>query len=232
MRAVTSLGTVAGALVCLAALRSCGAGQDSGTGGGREHGRPAVRADIQPSAGLRTEARWAPDAQISGVTLMRRRPKRRPRNSNAFSKHSAIRHRPDYQNWLTPEQYGDRFGLRENDFGMVGSWLEAGGFTIEDRARARNWIRFQRDGGGHGTGVSCRAASIQRGWRGALRKQGRDSDTRGVGGYCRRRARIGRFPPETSAYRNHRDTRNGCRRRRSLHCSRRFRDHIRHSEPL
>jgi subtilase family serine protease len=49
---------------------------------------------------------------------------------------------PDYQNWLTPEQYGERFGLSENDLAAISSWLQSSGFAVEQVARARNWITF------------------------------------------------------------------------------------------
>jgi subtilase family serine protease len=49
---------------------------------------------------------------------------------------------PDYQHWLTPEEFGDRFGVNENDLGKIASWLQAEGFIVEQVARARNWIAF------------------------------------------------------------------------------------------
>jgi subtilase family serine protease len=48
----------------------------------------------------------------------------------------------DYHRWLTPEQYADRFGLNPADFERVTSWLISDGFTIEDKARGRDWIAF------------------------------------------------------------------------------------------
>ena len=54
---------------------------------------------------------------------------------------------PDYRNWLTPEQYGERFGLSENDLARITSWLQSRGFVIEDVARARNWITFNGTAG-------------------------------------------------------------------------------------
>jgi len=49
---------------------------------------------------------------------------------------------PDYHRWFTPEEFGQRFGVSENDFARLRSWLEASGFTIEQTARAQNWISF------------------------------------------------------------------------------------------
>jgi uncharacterized protein (TIGR03437 family) len=49
---------------------------------------------------------------------------------------------PDYHNWLTPEQYADRFGLTLTDLERVTAWLTSAGFRIEYTARGRDWIAF------------------------------------------------------------------------------------------
>ena len=54
---------------------------------------------------------------------------------------------PHFQNWLTPEQFGERFGVSENDLARITSWLESHGFVVEQVARARNWIAFNGTAG-------------------------------------------------------------------------------------
>jgi subtilase family serine protease len=49
---------------------------------------------------------------------------------------------PDFRNWLTPEQFGDRFGASQSDVAQITGWLEAQGFAIHRVARSRNWIAF------------------------------------------------------------------------------------------
>ncbi len=49
---------------------------------------------------------------------------------------------PAYHQWLTPEQYGARFGLSDSDLATVESWLENQGFKIEKVPEARNVIEF------------------------------------------------------------------------------------------
>jgi subtilase family serine protease len=49
---------------------------------------------------------------------------------------------PSYHQWLTPEQYGARFGMADADIAKVQSWLEQQGFAIDSVARSRNMIRF------------------------------------------------------------------------------------------
>src|SRR5580704_1053441 len=38
---------------------------------------------------------------------------------------------PDYQRWLTPEQYGSRFGLGQGDLNKVRGWLESEGLQVD-----------------------------------------------------------------------------------------------------
>lgn len=49
---------------------------------------------------------------------------------------------PNYHRWLTPAQYGARFGLSESDLVTLESWLQAHGFKIENVPQARNLIQF------------------------------------------------------------------------------------------
>ena len=49
---------------------------------------------------------------------------------------------PDYQRWLTPEQFGDRFGLSPGDIDKVTAWLEGEGFHVEGVPASRNMIAF------------------------------------------------------------------------------------------
>ena len=49
---------------------------------------------------------------------------------------------PAYHRWLTPEQYGARFGPGDADLATVESWLQGQGFRIEEVPRGRNVIAF------------------------------------------------------------------------------------------
>jgi len=50
---------------------------------------------------------------------------------------------PRYRNWLTPEQYADRFGASNADIAQIVSWLEAKGLTVISTARGRNFVVFK-----------------------------------------------------------------------------------------
>jgi Pro-kumamolisin, activation domain/Bacterial Ig-like domain (group 3) len=47
-----------------------------------------------------------------------------------------------YHQWLTPEEYADRFGLSLSDVAKLTAWLQSQGFNVVETARGRNWIVF------------------------------------------------------------------------------------------
>jgi len=49
---------------------------------------------------------------------------------------------PNYQKWLSPEEFADRFGLSPNDVSEIVSWLHSHGFTVDEVARTRRWVSF------------------------------------------------------------------------------------------
>jgi hypothetical protein len=54
---------------------------------------------------------------------------------------------PNYHKWLTPDEYGNRFGLSQSDAGAITDWLKQQGFTIVYVARGRNYIAFDGTAG-------------------------------------------------------------------------------------
>jgi uncharacterized protein (TIGR03437 family) len=49
---------------------------------------------------------------------------------------------PRYHKWLTPAQFGDRFGLSAGDLAKIATWLRSEGLTVNRTASGRNWISF------------------------------------------------------------------------------------------
>jgi pseudomonalisin len=64
---------------------------------------------------------------------------------NALNRLLEAQHDPEspyYHQWLTPEQYGERFGLSETDAAHVAGWLQAHGFQVEEVTTGRSSIIF------------------------------------------------------------------------------------------
>src|ERR1035438_7888970 len=54
---------------------------------------------------------------------------------------------PDYHRWLSPEEFGARFGLSDSDTGKLVEWLRSQGLDVHDVARGRHWITFSGTAG-------------------------------------------------------------------------------------
>jgi len=49
---------------------------------------------------------------------------------------------PQYHQWLTPTEFGERFGPSANDMAKITGWLQAEGFTVEKPSNGRQFLLF------------------------------------------------------------------------------------------
>lgn len=49
---------------------------------------------------------------------------------------------PNYHRWLTPQEFGARFGVADSDIQQVTAWLESQGFKVDHVANGRGFIEF------------------------------------------------------------------------------------------
>lgn len=52
-----------------------------------------------------------------------------------------------YHKWLTPQQFGDQFGVSQNDMNKLTRWLQSQGFHIDQVSNSRQWIVFSGTSG-------------------------------------------------------------------------------------
>ncbi len=48
----------------------------------------------------------------------------------------------DFHRWLTPEQFGERFGASQNDVAKIVGWLTSQGLRVDQVAHGRHWVSF------------------------------------------------------------------------------------------
>ena len=49
---------------------------------------------------------------------------------------------PNYHHWLSPEEFGARFGVSQDDMSKVVAWLESRGFVVLETPASRNAVSF------------------------------------------------------------------------------------------
>jgi len=84
----------------------------------------------------------APDFALRGMTLVIRRTDEQQRELDELLSAQQNPASPRFHQWLTPEQFGERFGASANDLSTLRQWLESKGFRIKAVARGRSFIRF------------------------------------------------------------------------------------------
>jgi len=63
---------------------------------------------------------------------------------------------PSYRQWLTPVEFGKRFGASQEDIAAITQWLESNGLTVEQVSPAGNVIRFSGNMGAVSTAFQTR----------------------------------------------------------------------------
>ena len=103
----------------------------------------ALRGNVNPRAQAQFDLGPAyPSKKLRYVTLMMKPSAAQQAALEKLLDEQQDRSSPNYHEWLTPEQYADRFSLSTGDISTVKAWLESEGFTIDHVARSRNWIAF------------------------------------------------------------------------------------------
>jgi subtilase family serine protease len=100
--------------------------------------RAAAKYDI---GGVNTGTR------INGMTLYFKPSAEQKSELDALVKAQQTPGSASYHKWLTPAEYASRFGLSDNDFAKVKSWLEQQGFSVDRVADSRNAISFSGTAG-------------------------------------------------------------------------------------
>jgi len=108
----------------------------------------ALKGNVNPLARAEfDQGALAPDQVLNRVTIFFQRTAAQQQD---LEKLLADQHDPtsaNYRNWLTPEQFGERFGASAGDVTMLKDWLVSQGFTINEVARGRGWITFSGSAG-------------------------------------------------------------------------------------
>jgi len=88
-----------------------------------------------------------PDTHMSDMTILLHRT---PEQQAALDQLLADQQNPKsprYRQWLTPEQFAERFGASQADVDKVTEWLQSAGFAVTQLARGRDYISFEGSAG-------------------------------------------------------------------------------------
>ena len=86
--------------------------------------------------------RLPPSTMIRGARMVLRPSASRVAALRALVADQQNPHSPRYHGWLSPDQFGERFGVAEEDANKVAAWLASQGLQDIDLSRGRTFITF------------------------------------------------------------------------------------------
>ena len=108
-----------------------------------ETARVALRGNIHPLARIEIDRGKVSDSDSSGtLILVLGRSTAQQAALDSYVKLSSMPGAPSYRQWLTPVEFGKRFGASQEDIAAITQWLESNGLTVEQVSPAGNVIRF------------------------------------------------------------------------------------------
>ena len=80
--------------------------------------------------------------QMPGIALLLKPSASQQSDLQQLLRQQQDRSSPSYRQWLTPEQYADRFGVSASDIAKIVDWLQSQGLVVSGTSRSRTWITF------------------------------------------------------------------------------------------
>ena len=113
----------------------------------------ALRGNVRPMFRPENDLGLVEDSfKLENITLMFKPTESQQASLSALLDELQDPSSPNFHQWLSPEQFADRFGLSQIDMEKVVAWLQEQGFTVTQKARSRNWVSFS------GTAAQVQAA--------------------------------------------------------------------------
>ena len=95
--------------------------------------RIVLTGSTHPLAQARFDQGAAPDhLQLDHVLLVLKRTPEQQAELDALLQAQQTLGSADYHEWLTPQEFGERFGPSPDDISQITAWLEAHGFRVNE----------------------------------------------------------------------------------------------------
>ena len=87
------------------------------------------------------------DTPTGTLTLLLQRPAAQEQQLEQYLREVHTPGSPNYHKWITPQQFGNPYGVADSDLSAVQSWLESQGLKIEKVSSSKNTIEFSGTAG-------------------------------------------------------------------------------------
>jgi subtilase family serine protease len=108
-----------------------------------------LHGNVHPLAQARYDLGTVPDSfPASRMVLLLQRSPQREAALQQFLQDAHRPGSPTFHKWITPDQFGELYGLTDSDIATVSGWLQQHGFAVSRINRAKTAIEFSGTAGG------------------------------------------------------------------------------------
>jgi subtilase family serine protease len=108
-----------------------------------EDSRVTLGGNTRPEANAQNDLGAVEDSLLlEHMQLLLRRPDALQRELDTYAESLSDKGSPNYHHWLTPDEFGSRFGVAQQDIDAVTDWLELHGFQVNTVYPSRMTIDF------------------------------------------------------------------------------------------
>ncbi len=105
--------------------------------------RVQLRGTVHPLARPENDRGAVPDTfPADRMIVMLNRPPDRELALTQFLRDAHTAGSPSYHRWITPDEFGARFGARDEDVQQVQAWLQSHGFSVTRLTKSRHFLEF------------------------------------------------------------------------------------------
>ena len=114
----------------------------------KESDRVMLKGNTHPLASVKNDAGVAPDSlPMERMLLVLKRSPDQEASLKTLVESQQTKSSPNFHKWLTPEQFGQQFGVSDSDIQTVTAWLQAHGFQVNRVAAGKMLIEFSGTAG-------------------------------------------------------------------------------------
>jgi hypothetical protein len=114
----------------------------------KESDRVTLKGNTHPLASVKNDVGVAPDSlPMERMLLVLKRSADQEASLKALMEGQQSKSSPNFHQWLTPEQFGQQFGVSDGDIQTVTAWLQTHGFQVSRVAAGKILIEFSGTAG-------------------------------------------------------------------------------------
>jgi trimeric autotransporter adhesin len=114
----------------------------------RESDRVTLKGNTHPLASVKNDVGAAPDSlPMERMLLVLKRSADQEASLKTLMESQQSKSSPNFHQWLTPDQFGQQFGVSESDIQAVTAWLQTHGFSVNRVATGKMLIEFSGTAG-------------------------------------------------------------------------------------